>query len=254
MDPHRAWPTPTKPLGEFLLCDFRFDLWRESVKSKGVNLRFVGPRGERRLVDFSFKTLSHTQEKEEYVLCVSSFATGGRKYACTPEGLRRGAIKRLLGVRENNPAYHQGLVEAQERLCTDGRMSHFVRWYKTHLPPMEDYDELVYKWLVQPHPLRALRLKNAKGAQRLGWMWYDHRSYVDYKLKPEEILADGKQLRCIGEISNLSAFELGPLADVHKKVFTSVYSYRKCGMKFIAGPSEEEMTAAFDFLEKSSQR
>jgi hypothetical protein len=168
-------------------------------------------------------------------------------YALTPDALVGASIKRLFGVRENE-LYHTQLVLNQQDTYHLGGLQRFKEHFCRHLVKTEDYNLMVREWIDQAHPKKELRLRVEKKLRATGRMYKDYRSYVDYKLKPGEFLAPGKQLRTIGEISESSAFEHGPVADSQKACFCEPFVYRGCVMQFIPGPRSESLATARDLL------
>nr|QIP68020.1 MAG: ORF3 [Bremia lactucae associated ssRNA 2] len=184
----------------------------------------------------------------ESLFSMIGFGTGAYSYALNPDSLIGGASKRLLSIRDNNPTTHVEMATLQgETLRTAGLRrfkQHFVRYHQKVL----NYSEKVHEWLNMPHDKKELRLRVSKKYTRKGKLWRDTRSYVDYKSKPGELLAKGKQLRAIGEISDISAFELGPLATDMKHTFCEPFVYRNCVLMFVPGPKEELLQEGLELL------
>jgi hypothetical protein len=204
--------------------------------------------------NFRFNEASFTQDSPEYELVFAGFGCGTNRYACTPETLCRGAKKRLFGVRENNVLHHLDLVSYQAQHVRSQGPRRFRNFFSARINRDEGYEGLLTKWLELAHPKKKLRAAVKAKQDARGCRYIDTRRYVDYKLKPQEFLAKGKQLRCIGEISDVSAFEHGPIADLEKKVFGEAFHYR-CGVAvFIPGPREENLKMAIDCLLDGPER
>lgn len=134
-------------------------------------------------------------------------------------------------------------------------MSEGAKAFKSHvhkyLQRIDDYHGLLERWIHAPHPKKKLReLVNQKRISR-GQLPVDRRAYVDLQLKPQESLPYDKQLRTIGEIGDLSSFEHGPLAPIHKEIFEHPFHYKGARMVYIPGPKEENMQLAIKLLTDS---
>lgn len=205
--------------------------------------------------DFNFRIDRNVQDGGESELVCAGFATGAARYACTPEALRRGAIKRLLSVRENDIDHHIGLVENQARCALGAGPRKFKREFHARVEASQSYQALLEEWVEMPHPKRKLRQSCRSKAESRGRPLVDSRKYVDYKLKPGELLKpENCQMRTIGEISDLSAFEHGPVAALQKEVFAEPFYYRNGVAVFIPGPREENMRLAYEVLTSTQRR
>lgn len=223
------------------MCEERFN-WAK-VRTKRAKCEVRGG-----VANMGFDTAPGLQENTEHVLSYAGFGTGASSYACTPDNLIRGARKRLLGVRQNNVEEHLQLVKNQ-LLCTEtAGCRAFKRHFAREIKPLRDALARQQEWVEAPHPKRGLRRRVAAKNHARGKFVKDYRAYTDYKSKPGELLAAGKQLRAIGEISDESAFELGPSASLHKDVY-AVPFYFGCGVStFIKGPTDTELSRAFELL------
>jgi len=237
----RVHCTPVSTLDPVVLCPIRFN-W-ETVRS--YRCRLIKVDGV--CVDFSFRKNIHQQIAPEFKIAFCSLGTHGQNYACTPHALVQASKKRMFGVRENL-AIHTELYENQCQFRTRIGFEKFRAHYIVSLAKTYDYHQAVDAWLNEAHAKKKERLLNDAKRFRKGWLRKDYRKYGDYKLKPDEILARKKQLRTIGEISGLSAFESGALAGPHKEAFTHPFIYRSCVFVYIPGPRADSMDQAIDVL------
>lgn len=226
-----------KDLPAFALCQIRFNWTIKSIKSKGAEFEVYGTN---KVSNFSFRMNERLQSKPEQMLQFSGFNTGAQWHANTPRALVGGAIKRLFSVREST-ALHTTLVANQARIVETSGPKRFKKFFASRVSKDDEYFDLVDRWVALPCPKKKLREKTRKKNQERGRFVRDYRKYVDYKTKPGELLAPGKQVRAIGEISDESAFEHGPMASIQKKVFQEDFIYRGCRATFIAGPQPEEL-------------
>lgn len=248
--PTRVWPSDAVDLGaENLLCDRRFN-WHDVVTKRAIVETTAGPEGGGlRVLQFKFLRNDDVQENGENWLMYGGFGTGAHWYACTPRNLIKGARSRLFGVRGNDFKEHSELIDEQKRCVLRAGCKKFKKHFAQHLLSDKGHVERMKEWVEQPHPKRGLRRGTYWKNTRKGRLVIkDRRRYTDYKSKPGELLAAGKQLRAIGEISEESAFEHGPTAKLHKDIYALPFYYR-CGVTtFIKGPTSEELGRAIQAL------
>lgn len=240
--PYIAHPRRVTPFDSFELCPIRFN-WKK-VRGRGVTLFREGGR----VVDFVFNHNNTLQDRLETHLQYAGFNTGSYWYACTPESIRGGALKRLFSCRENELTHVQLVMNQMVFAGTNPGLKAFKKFFASRVKKDDEYFNLLDKWVEAPHPKRQLRVRTRDKLRSRGLEFKDQRSYTDYKAKPGELLAPGKQLRAIGEISDESAFEHGPLADLQKKVFAEDFIYRGCRACFIPGPKPEHFDKMRDRL------
>lgn len=199
---------------------------------------------------FEFSDYGNVQDSSESYLKIAGMRSGAVVYSTTPDNLIKGARKRLFGVRENDILLHRSLIANQITLLSrPGLRDDIITHFQRNLRMFEGYEEQVHAWVAQPHPKRKLRVSvMEKNVTKGYFLPYDRRAYVDYKLKPEEFLARGKQLRSIGEISDESAFEHGPVASRYKEVDAQTWLYKGSEISFIKGPTDHELSKAFSML------
>lgn len=243
--PYLAMPQNVVDLPRIPLCNIRFDWDATRVRSRGVlkETREVreGIQLLSQVVGFKFVNRADQQIKSERMLCFGGFNSGARYYAQTPRSLTQGAIKRLFGVRESVEV-HAELVENQAAYINTKGPQAFKTFFSKNVAQGIDYPALLKKWIEQPHQKRPLRRRVCARADKFGVLYIDSRTYTDYKGKPMELLAADKQIRSIGEISDLSSFELGPLAPMYKACFAQDFVYRCGRARFIQGPTSEELS------------
>lgn len=230
------------------MCTYRFD-W-SAVKTVGGFCK-VDDDGH---IDIGFERLGGVQENGNTKVVFASFATGAHSYACTPNNLIKGARKRLLGVRQNDVALHRLLVLNQANAVRRRGCKLFKSHFARELRKIRDWHDAMPEWVEQPHPKRGLRRKVRQKYHSRGMKAKDTRRYTDYKSKPDELLPKGKQLRAIGEISESSAFEYGPLAAEHKHCYAVPFHYLGGVSTFIEGPTDGELDRAWDLLVNSDLR
>lgn len=229
------------------MCTFRFD-WN-GVLSNGATC-LVNPNGT---CAIEFTEYQDLQENNEFVFQFGSFRTGAHRYAVTPRGLIQGARKRLFGVRNNDIAFHRQLVKNQENAVKSKGCDEFRKFFAENLKSRHDAHDREIIWLALPNPRRKLRKRTKAKSHAKGRFVQDRRKYTDYKPKPGEMLAAGKQLRAIGEISLESAFEHGPSANEHKLIYAKPFYHQGAVSCFIMGPTDEELDRAFKLLTDSSE-
>lgn len=200
------------------------------------------------VVGFYFTEEPRTTFKEDPVLVGCSLGTGFKMHALTPDSLISSSVKRLFGVRKD-PGTHLSLIAGQIETLRLPGMKKFQDWYVARHTKNPDYFGMQDMWIHAPHAKKRLRESVEKKFLRKGWIMSDMRKYVDYKLKPGELLPHDKQLRAIGEISESSAFIHGPLAADDKAAFGGeFFVYRDCAFTFIEGPTPEELQRAIDAM------
>lgn len=234
-----------------------------------------------------FDHKGNVQDRPENWLDFGSFwGTGALSYATTPNAAIRSACKRMWGLRtadspsrEGLPSletvgdYHFGLFKNQRDAVIDKSIFEisytanekayvttentytqayklFTNWYVRECEKTPDFVDAFITWL-DGSKKKELNTSVAQKCIRKGLRLRDNRNYIDYKAKPGELLAPGKQLRSIGEISKESALEHGPLAEKHKYAFTTPYVYRGCAAVFCPGPRLEYLVEAVKFLDEA---
>jgi len=238
------------------LCTTRFDWDLNGFRSRGgVFLDVVKPGDGRSLVNsFHFTEEPRTTFKEDPVLVGCSLGTGFKMHALMPDSLVSSAVKRLFGVRKDVDT-HQSLIRNQIETLKLAGLDRFIEWFVVKHKKNPDHFGLQQMWIHAAHPKKKLREAVEQKFLRKGWMISDVRRYVDYKLKPGELLPPDKQLRAIGEISESSAFVHGPLAADDKAAFGGeFFEYRGCAFTFIEGPMPSELDRAIDALTVQASR
>lgn len=196
------------------------------------------------------------QTKREKTLNCFGFNSGACRYAITPITELRAGMKRMFFEREMNEfclqrgLTHEDLMRNQERHSLSVGIVKSVQHFLSVFDRSKIYDDLFNEWLSAPCAKRAYRnslaVERAKEGREMIEDYTPHSRNTVYSGKPQESLADGKQLRATAEPGPYSSFELGPVFPLVKKAFASDFVYRQCRCTFVPGPKKEYLLEAFD--------
>jgi len=119
---------------------------------------------------------------------------------------------------------------------------------RSKVPHTDSSETERMRWVDQAHPKRELRRAWDKDRREAGLM-EDNRSGtergIDYKCKPGETLAKGKNLRAIGDLGVDAAAVAGYMMDWVKEAFEVKFVYKECMAVFVKKPSKDALVQVF---------
>jgi len=193
--------------------------------------------------------------KEHRILFGPIFVSRSYMYTTDNDGLR-GAVRRLTCVREpDTRGLHKRLMRSQFRIRSYlGRyLSDYIVSFRFKMRNIlngveETSYELRTAWCEKAHPKKRLRYM-ARDELVLGGTDRGTRvDIVDYKCKPGELLAAGKYLRAVGDLTCPGSTVLGYFMDFVKEAFSIPYSLNGCNTRFIKSPQHDTLVSTFSNL------
>lgn len=204
------------------------------------------------------------KDKEYVTFFGPGFSSSVRKYKLDDVGLA-GAVTRLTCAREaDRDGFHEYLRDnqfAKFRPLLDkyGWVDWFARTARKQLGEHEPTEFLRVLWVEAPHIKRQLRRRTEAERELLCWdehptwilksfwNWWD-RGFVEYKMKPGELLDDGKYLRAVGDLGAPAASCGAFMMDSVKEVFTEEFKIGTMKCFFCKAPRMEALKNVFSEL------
>lgn len=165
-----------------------------------------------------------------------------------------GGIYRLICARKPEVhGLHDSLKTNQYTMHTriGGLIDVWTAWFQTELKRVwssegRDSDELREEWTEAAHPKRKLRVKAARDIHFSGKKFHPTRvRRVRYKLKPHELLAQGKYPRAIGDLTCPGSTMGGYIMDTIKAVFAIPFIIGSASCRFVKCPDIQVLKAVF---------
>jgi len=261
---YRAWPTPAL-VDRFGGLDMA--RWKIPVVGRWGSVE----------TGLKFPLMNVQYNMETHLVYGPVFCGNYRINSNCGYALSQAASKRLLSIREPETRGSSGFMRHYELVVNQYRFmgrqvknlgarngeifpvsftpfiaggypSHIRKWVKfftSHITPETDKFAALEKWVNEPRKVKKLRVRIfAKhfDIRNKAYHMLKGRGYADYKLKPGEKLAHGKQLRCIGELGEKSAFAMGPFMDKFKSIFEHKFHLFGGYCQFIPGPFKDMMS------------
>jgi hypothetical protein len=171
--------------------------------------------------------------------------------ACDNTGITE-ATRRITGVRNpERPGLHERLRTNQfamrTRIGSDiDTWTHEFQARLRNIIPEDTVGEMMNRWTDNPHPKKKLRERARRDILSDG---RDHHrmkvANVEYKCKPGELLADGKYLRGIGDLTCPGSTVLGYYMDYVKEAFELPYHQGDGVCEFLKAPQIDSLSACF---------
>jgi len=162
----------------------------------------------------------------------------------------RGAVRRVTAERETDrPGYHYELLRNQYSIPEE-LTRQWMKWFRRNLTELLDavgdpVDER-RKWCEAAHPKKVLRVNARRDLLADGRV--HHRTYlrqVDYKAKPDELLADKKYLRAVGDCTTLGSLKCGYYMDHVKEAFKCTFQSGHGRCEFVKIPELGKLRGVF---------
>lgn len=161
----------------------------------------------------------------------------------------RAAVSRMIALRKpDNPGFDARLTENQEGLSKVYRVP--LHCFKRHL---EKYicrvgEEAAYpEWLFQPHAKRKFRLMIARSVETFGTNRREDFKSVGYKLKPGELLADGKK-RAVADLGALRTDATAWCVESIKQAWAVPFEHGNLRATYTKESTKDNLRAAFESL------
>jgi len=183
------------------------------------------------------------------------FSSKTNMYKCDNDGIV-GCVRRLTSKRKPDiPLLHERLKTNQMLFRRNygseiqSWSSEFSRRLRAVVLDRGDSEELRNIWTDAPHIKKKLRVRSRNSIIMDGRDKHPTRvGEVEYKPKPGELLADGKYLRGIGDLTTPGSTKLGYYMDFVKEVFAQPYVVNGMTSVFIKEPNENLLEYAFSNL------
>lgn len=161
----------------------------------------------------------------------------------------RMGVSRMLALRKPELlGFSDRLRSNQSRIAIRyrGYIHRFQKFLHHHLI-VKDHEEAYFSWLYQPHAKRKLRMQVHNSDLSYLDLFSDPEKPVEYKLKPGELLTQGKK-RGIGDLSakrtQISAWCIAQL----KEAWAVPYIIGRSEARFIPSPDKNVLKDTFDWL------
>ncbi len=180
------------------------------------------------------------------------FSSNTHMYECNNTGLR-GAVRRLTCVRKPEiPGLHEELKNNQDN-CETYLGPALVEWVAemtrriTHASSyLDDNVAERRRWTWAKHAKKYLRIKVELDVHHDGRENHPTRmKAVEYKCKPGELLAEGKYLRGVGDLTTPGSSVLGYYMDTVKECFSQKYYSGESFAQFIKVPDRDVLSDVF---------
>lgn len=256
----------------------KFDIYRGhtvandayKVKSFRYNGRFKTPKNNpnwigsepvfKPTVDKYCLTADGIFSKEYKTVFGPCFHSNSTTYTCDNEGLR-GAVRRLTCVREPDAVgVHEELFRNQYNMgFLNAELDHWVDSFRHKMRAIlsdksGDREDYRSQWTRAAHPKKELRVKAERDILYHGFGGSKKRPRVKkvvYKCKSGEVLAKGKYLRAVGDLTCPGSTACGYYMDWVKEAFSethaSMHSHR-ARAEFIKAPTKDMLTKCFTNL------
>jgi len=234
---YRAYPT------RCAIRDFKGACRFEFVRGKGD---YIWNDGD---IVFPDKP-QHMFDKSEYrTVFGPSFSSEANMYRVDTYGIR-GAVRRVTAEREiARPGYHLELVRNQFSI-PPALTRRWTHWFKQRL--REQLDNVLdvatekNKWCEAAHPKKVLRVNSRRDLLADGRI--HHPTFlrqVDYKCKPDELLANNKYLRAVGDCTTIGSLKCGYYMDHVKNAFRCTFQSGMGRCEFVKTPELGKLRDVF---------
>lgn len=168
-----------------------------------------------------------------------------------------GGIYRLICARKPEVhGLHDSLRVNQYTMHTriGALIDMWTAWFRTELShiwssEVRCVDELRDEWTNAAHPKRKLRVKADRDIHFSGKKYHPTRvKRVRYKLKPHELLAQGKYPRAIGDLTCPGSTMGGYIMDTIKMVFAIPFVIGSASCRFVKCPDIQILKGVFHNL------
>jgi hypothetical protein len=192
----------------------------------------------------------------EYRSVFMSFHSYGNSYACNRKGLF-GPITRLMQRRddiiiEGVVVTHDDLVANQFRNVGVRKHRKYARRFR-HMLGRRITERVNEMRIEHVNTGVKKKLKQRSLLQIINNNTWSHPTWIDrddveYKCKPQELLAESKALRGTADLTNPASIRCGYLIDKVKEVFEEDYVYKNCRFAFCKSPKAESLYKYFQRL------
>ncbi len=187
---------------------------------------------------------------KEYRSCFGPFfILPNVNFPGTGEGEYRAAVSRMVALR--NPdveGYDERLSENQTTIAKRFRVPLFR--FKRHLEKYisrETYETLYPRWIEAPHAKRKFRQMVAAGIKILGHNFHEDDKSVGYKLKPGELLPDGKK-RAVADLGALRTDATAWCVESIKEAWSVPFLHGNLRAVYTKSSTKENLRDAFEHL------
>lgn len=116
----------------------------------------------------------------------------------------------------------------------------------TEIQHLTDPENERLLWAIAPHPKRSLRVNAIDSLIATAWSTFTGTPTVQFKQKPDELLAPNKYPRGIGDLSVVGSAKLGYYMDSVKNSFKPTYLHGGISTRFIKCATYSDTLAAFE--------
>jgi len=170
-------------------------------------------------------------------------------YPGTGAGEYRAAVSRMIALRKPDvPGFDERLSENQASIAKTYRVP--LHCFKRHLEKYierETFEEAYPKWLFQPHAKRKFRLMVSNIVSLFGTNYREDTKSVGYKLKPGELLADGKK-RAIADLGALRTDATAWCVEKIKEAWSVPFEFGKLRATYTKSSTKDNLRIAFESL------
>lgn len=170
-------------------------------------------------------------------------------YPGTGEGEYRAAVSRMIAVRKPEcVGFDERLSQNQDKIGKVFRVP--LHNFKQHLEKYirrETYENSYPAWLFQPHAKRKFRMMIAANVALFGTNTREDEKSVGYKLKPGELLADGKK-RAIADLGALRTDATAWCMEDVKEAWSVPFQHGKLRATYTKASTKDNLREAFTNL------
>jgi len=163
----------------------------------------------------------------------------------------RSAVSRMIALRNPSvPGFSKRLTRNQIRTFTGPLLRNVHHRFFTQLHSninFGTYEEKYPEWLFQPHAKRQLRIQVHNESVIMGSNTHDEGTPVGFKLKPNELLAPGKQ-RGVGDLGVMRTDATAYVWSDIKDAWSVPFIHNNWEFEYCKSPDKELLSSVFEKL------